>query len=125
MLCVVLLCIILYRTHSRVYLSLNSKILPQLLHTPQPSRLPNRELYFTRSPRAVEKIFTQTDQTPTVVNPTPAAAVFFIEYLFFTADTFTCFTRTKRNNESDIVVNWLLELFVNPHVLYEYRNNKS
>ena len=29
------------------------RLLPQLLHTPQPSRLPNRELYFIPSPRAV------------------------------------------------------------------------
>ena len=37
---------------------------------------------------------------------------FFIQYLLFTADTFTCFTRTYRNNQSDTVVNWLLEQFV-------------
>ena len=29
------------------------------------------------------------------------------------------------NNQSDTVVNWLLEQFVTLHVLYEYRSNKS
>jgi hypothetical protein len=35
-------------SHSNPFTSLFfAFILPQLLHTPQPSRLPNRELYFT------------------------------------------------------------------------------
>ena len=124
-----------FRWHLQVRISLQSALslilqLPvfttaDMFTLPQPSRLPNRELYFTRSPRAVQKIYTQTDQTPTIVNPTPAAAVFFIQYLFYTADTFTCFTRTYMNNQSDTVVNWLLEQFVTSHVLYEYRSNKS
>ena len=48
-----------------------------------------------------------------------------VHYLFFTADTFTCFAHTYRNNQSDTVVNWLLEQFVTSHVLYEYRSIKS
>ena len=46
-------------------------------HTHQPSRLPNRELHSTRSPRAVHKIYTQTDQTHT-----GSCSVFYIVLIF-------------------------------------------
>ena len=56
----------------------------------------------------------------------PLQCFFYIYSTYFSLlIPFKCFTRTYMNNQSDTVVNWLLEQFVNPHVLYEYRNNKS
>ena len=45
---------------------------------------------------------------------------FLILYLIFTADKFTCFTRTYMHNQNDTVVNWLLEQFVTLYVLARF-----
>jgi len=40
--------------------------------------------------------------------------------LIFTADNFTCFTRTYMHNGNDTVVNWFLEKFVTLYVLSRF-----
>jgi len=42
------------------------------------------------------------------------------EGLIFTADNFTCFTRTYMHNENDTVVNWFLEQFVTLYMLARF-----
>ena len=94
------------------------------LHTPTLSFAKYWIILYSISTCSIENIYTNGSNTYYCKPYTGSCSVFYIVLIFHCWYLYV-FHSTYRNNQSDTVVNWLLEQFVASHVLYEYRSNKT